>query len=50
MVIPYNLLMGTHSLTAILIDASKYKADHGNQKFVRPSCFPSLMQPPMMML
>ena len=34
MVIPYNLLIGVHSLTAILVDAVKYKFSHGNAKFV----------------
>jgi hypothetical protein len=36
MVIPYDQLLGVHSLTAILIEAAKYKADHGGAKFVRP--------------
>ena len=40
MVIPYDQLKGTHSLTAILTEAAKYKADHGNNKFVHPSCLP----------
>jgi hypothetical protein len=37
MVIPYDQLKGTHSLTAILTEAAKYEADHGNNKFVCPS-------------
>jgi hypothetical protein len=37
MVIPYDQLKGIHSLTAILAEAAKYKAKHGNAKFVRPS-------------
>jgi hypothetical protein len=40
MVIPYDQLLGVHSLTAILTEAAKYKANHGNSKFVRPSCPP----------
>ena len=40
MVIPYNLLKGVHSLVAILTDAIKYKANHGNAEFLRPVCFP----------
>jgi hypothetical protein len=39
MVIPYNQLNGVHSLTAILTEAVKYKADHGAE-FVRPACLP----------
>jgi hypothetical protein len=39
-VIPYDQLKGIHSLMAILTEAAKYKADHGNVKFVRPSCPP----------
>jgi hypothetical protein len=38
--IPYDQLLGVRSLTAILTEAAKYKADHGNAKFVRPSCLP----------
>jgi hypothetical protein len=34
MVIPYNLLGGIHSLTAILMDPAKYEEAHGNAKFV----------------
>jgi hypothetical protein len=33
-------LLGVHSLTAILAEAAKYKADHGGVKFVRPSRLP----------
>jgi hypothetical protein len=40
MVIPYDQLLGVHSLTAILAEAAKYKANHGTSKFVRPSCLP----------
>ena len=40
MVIPYDQLNEIHSLTAILTDPAKYKADHGNAKFVQPSCLP----------
>jgi hypothetical protein len=40
MVIPYNLLTGVHSLTAILMEAGKYEAYHGNHTFVRPSRLP----------
>ena len=40
MVIPYDQLKGTNSLMAILTEATKYKADHGNNKFVRPSRLP----------
>jgi hypothetical protein len=40
MVIPYNQLQGTHSLVAILTEAAKYKADHGNENFVRPKRLP----------
>jgi hypothetical protein len=40
MVIPYDQMKGIHSLTAILADAAKYEADHGNAKFVRPVRFP----------
>ena len=29
-----------HSLTAILTDAAKYEAEHGNNKFVQPSRLP----------
>jgi hypothetical protein len=40
MIIPYDQLGGVHSLVAILTDAAKYKADHGNKKFVRPKRLP----------
>jgi hypothetical protein len=40
MVIPYDLLGGIHSLTAILTDPAKYKKAHGNAKFVRPIRLP----------
>jgi hypothetical protein len=36
MVIPYDQLNGLHSLTAILMEATKYEAEHGNAEFVRP--------------
>jgi hypothetical protein len=39
MVIPYDQLNGVHSLTAILTEAVKYKANHGT-KFLRPACLP----------
>jgi hypothetical protein len=40
MVIPFDQLLGVHSLTAILTKAAKYKADYGGAKFVRPSRLP----------
>jgi hypothetical protein len=40
MVIPYDQLKGIHSLTAILTDAAKYKANHGNAKFIQPIRLP----------
>jgi hypothetical protein len=40
MVVPYDLLTGVHSLTAILMEAGKYKAYHGNHTFMRPSRLP----------
>ncbi len=40
MVIPYDQLGRVHSLVAILTDAAKYEADHGNKKFVRPKRLP----------
>jgi hypothetical protein len=40
MVIPYDLLGGIHSLTAILINPAKYEEAHGNAKFVCPICLP----------
>jgi tRNA(Leu) C34 or U34 (ribose-2'-O)-methylase TrmL len=41
MVNSYDQLKGIHSLMAILTDAAKYEAGHGNAKFVRP-CRPPL--------
>jgi hypothetical protein len=39
MEIPYDQLKGIHSLTAILMEAAKYEANHGNSKFVwLPGC------------
>ena len=40
MVIPHDQLNGVHSLTAILTEAVRYELEHGNTKFVRPSCLP----------
>ncbi len=40
MVISYDQLKEIHSLTAILTDTAKYKAGHGNAKFVRPCRLP----------
>ena len=40
MVIDYDQLKGIHSLTAILTEAAKYEAGHGNKKFVRPTRLP----------
>ncbi len=40
MVIPYDQLQGIHSLVAILTEATKYKANHGNKKFVCPKYLP----------
>jgi hypothetical protein len=40
MVIPYDQLLGVQSLTAILMEAAKYNANHGASKFIRPSCLP----------
>ena len=40
MVIPYDQLNDIHSLAAILTEAVKYEAEHGNYKFVRPSRLP----------
>jgi hypothetical protein len=37
MVIPYDKLLGVHSLIIILAEAAKYKADHGGTKFIRHS-------------
>ncbi len=39
-VIPYDQLNRIHSLTAILTEAAKYKAEHGNAKFVCPARLP----------
>ncbi len=43
-VIPYDQLNGLHSLTAILTEAAKYEAEHGNAKFVRPVRPPSMIK------
>jgi hypothetical protein len=40
MVIPYDQLNGIHSLTAILMEAAKYEAEHGNNTFVCPVRLP----------
>jgi hypothetical protein len=40
MVIPYDQLGGIHSLVAILTEATKNEADHGNKKFVCPQHLP----------
>jgi hypothetical protein len=40
MVIPYDQLGGIHSLVAILTEATKYEANHGNKKIVRPQRLP----------
>ncbi len=40
MVISYDQLLGFHSLTAILAEATKYKANHVGAMFIRPSCLP----------
>ena len=40
MVVPYDQLNGVHFLTAILTEAVKYEAEHGNAIFVRPSRLP----------
>ena len=40
MVIPYDQLNGIHSLTAILTEAAKYEAEHGNAKFIRHARLP----------
>jgi hypothetical protein len=40
MEIPYNQLGGIHSLTAILIDAVRYAANHGGYAFVHPNHLP----------
>jgi hypothetical protein len=41
--IPFNQLGGVHSLTAILMDPTRYAADHGGATFVVPSACPSTM-------
>jgi hypothetical protein len=40
MVIPYDQLLGLHSLTVFLMGAAKYEANHGASKFIRPSRLP----------
>ncbi len=40
MVIPFNLLRGVHSLTALLTDDTKYTAVHGGMTFMRPKRLP----------
>jgi hypothetical protein len=40
MVIPNDQLLGVHSLTAILMEAAQYEANHGGSKFIRPSHLP----------
>ncbi len=40
MEIPYDQLGGTHSLVGILMEATRYAADHGGATFVRPLCLP----------
>ena len=40
MVIPFDLLGGVHSLTALLTDDTKYAAEHGGITFVRPKHLP----------
>ncbi len=40
MVISYDQLKRIHSLMAILTEAAKYEAEHGNAKFVRPVRLP----------
>ncbi len=40
MEIPYDQLEGTHSLVGILMDATRYTADHGSATFVRPLRLP----------
>ncbi len=40
MEIPSNQLGRTHSLTAILMDPTRYAADHGGTTFVCPICLP----------
>ncbi len=40
MVIPFDLLRGVHSPTALLADDTKYAAKHCGKKFMRPKCLP----------
>jgi hypothetical protein len=40
MEIPFNQLGGVHSLTAILMDPTRYAADHGGATFVCLVCLP----------
>jgi hypothetical protein len=40
MVISYDQLGRIHSLVVILIEATKYEADHDNKKIVRPQRLP----------
>ena len=40
MVIPYDQLKVIHSLTVILAEAAKYKAEHSGVKFIWPSRLP----------
>jgi hypothetical protein len=40
MVIPFDLLGGVHSLTALLTDDTKYTTNHSGKKFVRPKRLP----------
>ena len=40
MVIPYDQLGRIHFLVAILTEATKYEANHGNKKIVHPQCLP----------
>ena len=40
MEIPYDLLGGVHSLTAIITDGVRYAADHGGKAFKRPARLP----------
>jgi hypothetical protein len=40
MVIPFDLLGGVHSLTALLMDDTKYTANHSSKKFVGPKHLP----------
>jgi hypothetical protein len=40
MVIPFDAVVGIHSLTALLMDEAKYAVAHGGKKFVRPVRLP----------